>query len=320
MLRVVSQERHLGSLLFPLLQPLCHKNRRWDRRARLPLLVRGLDLRIIEIVNLNIIIIMTFHLVLIMFWYHLYNFLGFRLLLIGLIEMLPLRVTDHFVILAASMRSCGHNDHIWLIIGLIFCVSRVVVLMISRLASSNWRWWVHLKILLVVILIHWVHTLPKEGHLIRRQMLINVGSIYSMVDIASLHDHSNRKSLGLLDFISEGGSPAEYFPILLLLSVITMREAHICIRWLDDLHVALKASVIFPREIVIFEIAMHLVGAGGWLKFRLMSTTTTTTSYLLKVRVSVLLSPWLSLVRLLGREDVLFDFLKARHATLDNLW
>lgn len=46
---------------------------------------------------------------------------------------------------------------------------------------------------------------------------------------------------------------------------------------------------------------------------------TINTSNLLKVRVSVVLGPWLSLVRLLGREDVLFDFLQARHASLDNL-
>jgi hypothetical protein len=74
--------------------------------------------------------------------------------------------------------------------------------------------------------------------------------------------------------------------------------------------------VIVPREIIIFEIAMHLIGARGRLKFRLMCTTST--SNLLKVRVSVLLGPWLSMVRLLGREDVLFNFLKAGHATLDN--
>jgi hypothetical protein len=65
-LRVVPQERHLGSLLLPLLQPLSHKYRRGDRGARLPLLVRGLDLRVVDIVNLNIIKIMTLHLVLIM--------------------------------------------------------------------------------------------------------------------------------------------------------------------------------------------------------------------------------------------------------------
>jgi hypothetical protein len=75
--------------------------------------------------------------------------------------------------------------------------------------------------------------------------------------------------------------------------------------------------VIVPREIIIFEIAMHLIGARGRLKFRLMCTTST--SNLLKVRVSVLLGSWLSLVRLLGRKDVLFDFLQARHSTLDNL-
>jgi len=44
---------------------------------------------------------------------------------------------------------------------------------------------------------------------------------------------------------------------------------------------------------------------------------TTSATNFLKVGVRVLLGPWLSLVRLLGRENVLFNFLKARHATLD---
>ncbi len=67
MLRVVSQERHLSSLLFPLFQPLGHEYSRGDRGARLPLLVRGLDLRVVEIFDLYIIKIMTLHLLIIVF-------------------------------------------------------------------------------------------------------------------------------------------------------------------------------------------------------------------------------------------------------------
>ena len=65
MLGVVSQERHLSSLLFPLLHPLGHEYRRGDRGARLPLLLWGLDLRVVDVVNLDVIEIMILHLVLI---------------------------------------------------------------------------------------------------------------------------------------------------------------------------------------------------------------------------------------------------------------
>ena len=75
--------------------------------------------------------------------------------------------------------------------------------------------------------------------------------------------------------------------------------------------------MILPSsEIVVFKIVMHLVGAWGRLELRLVCTNT---SNLLKVRIRLLMGPWLGLVRVLGREDVLFDFLKARHAPLDNL-
>ena len=68
MLGVISQYCHLSSLLLPLFQPLGHEYHRGDRGARLPLLVRGLLLdlmRVVEIVNLDIIKIMTLHLLVI---------------------------------------------------------------------------------------------------------------------------------------------------------------------------------------------------------------------------------------------------------------
>jgi hypothetical protein len=133
--------------------------------------------------------------------------------------------------------------------------------MLPVLASPYRRRWTRPKDHLLVNLIGRVHALPKEGYLIGRHILIRNGTIDPMVVIA-LHDHGNRDSLGLLDLISEGGSPTEHLPILLL-PVVTVGKAHICIRWLDDLHVALEARMIIPSEIVIFDIVMHLVGAWG---------------------------------------------------------
>lgn len=108
--------------------------------------------------------------------------------------MLPLRFTDHFVILAATMRPRWHNDYIRLNARFIFCVSSVLLLRV--LASPHWRRWARPKVQLLVILIHRVHALPKEGDLISRQILIWDGTIDPMVGIA-LHDHGYRESLGL---------------------------------------------------------------------------------------------------------------------------
>jgi hypothetical protein len=108
--------------------------------------------------------------------------------------MLPLRVTDHFVILAATMRPRWHNDNIRLNVGFIFCVS--CMLLLSVLASSHWRRWAWPKVQLLVILIHRVHALPKEGDLIGSHILIWDDTIGPVVGI-TLHYHGYRESLGL---------------------------------------------------------------------------------------------------------------------------
>jgi len=108
--------------------------------------------------------------------------------------MLPLCVTDHFVILAAPMRPRWHDDYIRLHVGFIFCVSRVLVLRV--LASSHRGRWARPKVKLLVILIHRVHALSEEGDLIRRQMLVGDCAIDPVVGVA-LHDHGYRQSLRL---------------------------------------------------------------------------------------------------------------------------
>ena len=74
--------------------------------------------------------------------------------------------------------------------------------------------------------------------------------------VVGLHDYCRGDGLGLSDFLSEGRTPTENFSIGFSFA-IAKTDVGVC--RFQDLHVALKASMIFARKVIVFLNILHLI-------------------------------------------------------------